>query len=170
VHVALAVDGQPAVAAVAQPAAGTLYRATAGQGAFRMAGEGGIPGRLAVSTVGELRAFRVGISRHNAPAALLRCLDAAGLGERAVRMGASAKYLALARGELEALITLTTGEKEWDTCAPELVVREAGGTVTDLDGRPLPYNQRDIGRPRGIVASNGVCHAELLALCRPYAG
>ena len=62
---------------------------------------------------------------------------------------------------------ITRGEKEWDTCAPELIVREAGGLVTDGDGRPLAYNQADVDRPRGIVASNGVSHQALLAAVAP---
>ena len=64
-------------------------------------------------------------------------------------------------------MTVTRGEKEWDTCAPELIVREAGGVVTDGDGRPLGYNQRDVGRPRGVVWSNGRCHDQLLARAAP---
>jgi len=166
VNIGLAVEGRPAVTVVHQPAQGTLFHAARGAGSFREHDGGEL--RLAVSTAAALRELRVGISRHNAPAALLRCLDQHGLAARAVRLGASSKWLALAAGELDALVTLTTGETEWDTCAPEMIVTEAGGVVTDVDGVPLAYNQRDIRRHRGIVASNGRCHAELLAAVRPF--
>jgi 3'(2'),5'-bisphosphate nucleotidase len=166
VHVALAVDGQPAVGVVLQPVEGGRYDAVVGRGAFLS--RSGTVTRLRVSRRAALGELRLGISRQNAPAALQRLLDEHGLGARAVPMGASTKYLALARGDLDALVTLTAGEKEWDTCAPELVLREAGGAISDGDGQPLRYNQRDLGRPRGIVASNGACHAQLVALVRPY--
>ena len=54
--------------------------------------------------------------------------------------------------------------KLWDTCAPEAILREAGGTMTDLHGAPLVYD--DAARlqlDRGIVASNGACHEALIA-------
>jgi myo-inositol-1(or 4)-monophosphatase len=44
----------------------------------------------------------------------------------------------------------------WDVAAGALLVMEAGGTVTDLEGRPLR-----LSGPR-IVASNGLIHGEML--------
>jgi 3'(2'), 5'-bisphosphate nucleotidase len=161
VHVALAVDGAPVVGVVYHPVSDALYRAVAGQGAFRVRADGVAPVRT--SSCGQIGAFRIGISRHLAPPALLDWLAREGLSGRSIRWGASGKYTALAQGDLDAVVTATFGEKEWDSCAPELIVREAGGIVTDGDGRPLAYNQRDVGRPRGIVTSNGPCHQELLA-------
>ena len=67
----------------------------------------------------------------------------AGLAPRAVQMGASSKHMALARGEIDAVLNLSPAEMEWDTCAPEVVLTEAGCTVTDGDGRPFRYNQKD---------------------------
>ena len=162
VHVALAVGGVPTVSVVFQPVGGQLYRAVRGQGAFCV--RGATVSQLRVSSVGAFAEQRVGISRHNATAPLLAWLDERGLAARAVRLGASLKYTALAEGLLDAVVTVTGSEKEWDTCAPELLVTEAGGTVTDGDGQPLRYNQPAlaIDRPRGIVASNGRCHAEFI--------
>ncbi len=44
----------------------------------------------------------------------------------------------------------------WDMAAPSVVVREAGGRFTGLDGRPGPYG-------RDAAASNGLLHEELLS-------
>jgi 3'-phosphoadenosine 5'-phosphosulfate (PAPS) 3'-phosphatase len=127
------------------------------------------PQRLRCSQRSTVADLRIGVSRHNAPAALLAWLDAAGLRSHAVQVGASQKYAALAEGSLDAVVTITPSEKEWDTCAPELLVHEAGGIVTDGDGQPLRYNQPPgfIHRPRGIVASNGRCHDELVRMIAP---
>lgn len=46
----------------------------------------------------------------------------------------------------------------WDVAAGGLIVREAGGVVTDFEGRP---NELDGAR---IVASNGKIHAEMLEI------
>jgi 3'(2'), 5'-bisphosphate nucleotidase len=74
----------------------------------------------------------------------------------------------MAEGALDACVNLSPGEQEWDTCAPEVVIRAAGGAFTDGDGRPFRYNQRDLGHYRGSVASNGACHAALVELLRPH--
>jgi len=48
--------------------------------------------------------------------------------------------------------------KIWDTCGPEAILHGAGGRITDLDGRPLAYDQPDLYNRRGIIASNGPLH------------
>jgi 3'(2'), 5'-bisphosphate nucleotidase len=42
--------------------------------------------------------------------------------------------------------------KEWDTCAPEVLLREAGGMVTDCTGALLQYNKSNPVQPHGILA------------------
>ena len=39
----------------------------------------------------------------------------------------------------------------------------AGGRLTDTLGDPVRYDQADLSRPRGLVASNGHVHAASLA-------
>ena len=67
----------------------------------------------------------------------------------------------IARGQAEFYVHPNPGTKEWDTCAPDAILREAGGLMTDCWGRALRYNQPDIVRRFGVLASNGVCHAQL---------
>jgi myo-inositol-1(or 4)-monophosphatase len=72
------------------------------------------------------------------------------------------KLAELAAGAGDATFTLTP-KNEWDICAGTLLVEEAGGRVTDLEGRPLRFNQPSPLRP-GMIASNGTLHDGLLAL------
>jgi len=166
VHVALAVDGAAVVGAVYQPVAQAMYAAATGAGAWRT--RGGERARLRVSAEAAPAALRLGTTRLNATSRLGRFLDETGLRARAVAMGASVKHMAMAEGALDACVNLSPGEQEWDTCAPEVVIREAGGAFTDGDGRPFRYNQPDLGHHRGSVASNGACHGALLELLRPH--
>jgi len=165
VHVALAVDGEPVVGAVFLPVTRALFAASRGGGAWREVG--GARERLHVSATADLAALRLGVSRHHLSERLRACLDGAQIASR-IPIGASVKHMRVAAGELDAVINLSSGELEWDTCAPEIVIREAGGVVTDGDGRPFRYNQRDLEHTRGSVASNGACHAELVALLAPH--
>lgn len=165
VHVALAVDGIPTVGVVHQPAADATFQAVRGRGAVVDARGARTP--LRVSATARPEEVRVGVSRLNLGAELRHALAASGLDRRAVSLGASVKLMAVARGALDAVVSFTTAEREWDTCAPEVIVREAGGSYTDLDGGALTYNQPDTTRPRGTLVSNGACHAGLLALLGP---
>ena len=139
VLIGLTIDGLPVLGVAYQPICDALYYARRGGGAFL---ESGATlqrlDRLQAERPGEVR---VGISRLNPDEGLGKCLAAAGLAPRAVQMGASVKHLALARGDLDAVLNLSPGEQEWDTCAPEVILREAGCTATDGDGHPFRYNQ-----------------------------
>jgi len=55
------------------------------------------------------------------------------------------------------------GLKSWDSAAGTLIVREAGGMVTDFNGRP--YHPGD----RELFASNGAIHREMLAIAAEVA-
>lgn len=77
-------------------------------------------------------------------------------------MGSIAYKLALvAAGRFDMTFTLTP-KNEWDYCAGELLVQEAGGQVTHKNGESCLYNQADT-KIRALLATNGPLHGQLLA-------
>ena len=48
--------------------------------------------------------------------------------------------------------------KLWDTCAPEAILREAGGRMTDTMNNPLRYDSKELRNLNGLVATNVVMH------------
>lgn len=54
--------------------------------------------------------------------------------------GAGNKMLMVLEGVVDAYVYPSTGTKKWDTCAGNALIQAAGGTVTDLHGRPLMYH------------------------------
>ena len=165
VHVGLAVDGAPVVGAVDLPMAGVTYAASRGHGAWRIEGERRT--RVHVGAIAALPALRIGTSRAYPSTLLVKFLDDNGITSR-VAMGASTKLVAVAAGELDAVINLGSGECEWDTCAPEIIVREAGGMYTDATGAAFRYNLPDPKHHRGSICSNAACHAALVTALAPY--
>jgi 3'(2'), 5'-bisphosphate nucleotidase len=96
-----------------------------------------------------------------------------GISAEPVAMDSQAKYAVLAAGGAEILLRLLSPsrpdyrEKIWDQAAGSLVVEEAGGRVTDLDGKPLDFSQgRTLAGNRGIVATNGKLHDAVLQALR----
>lgn len=61
-----------------------------------------------------------------------------------VKKGSSLKGCYIAEGKGEISYRLTSGTKEWDTAAFDLIVREAGGFVVKLDGTRMIYNREEV--------------------------
>lgn len=165
VCVGLSINGKAMVGAIYHPTEDALYEAAAETGAWRM--RAGSRTRLNVSDRSEPAQFRVGVSRFVVPENLTAFLDGAGLGE-VHQIGACIKMLAVAEARLDATFCLHSRENEWDTCAIDILIREAGGQITDVDGEPFTYGRPDVRLRRGIVISNGARHAALCAQARPF--
>jgi myo-inositol-1(or 4)-monophosphatase len=154
VCIALVEDGRPVVGVEYNPAADRLYVAVRGEGTT----VNGAPAR--VSTTASVPDAVVLASRSEDKRGEW---DAFKPRLHVKLTGSVAFKLAeLSTGSGDATFTLTP-KNEWDVCAGSLLVEEAGGTVTDLDGRPLVFNQPKTLRP-GMIATNGVLHAGLLRL------
>lgn len=59
-------------------------------------------------------------------------------------------------------------EKIWDIAAPWLIIKEAGGMVTDREGKELNFSlsDKDWGRDYPMVAANPAIHSEIINLIR----
>ena len=164
VHIALAVAGQPVLGVIYQPAMDQLYHAVQGRGAYRV--RDGKVRRLQVSTVAEPARMCLVASRSHYSAFVEAARLKLGI-ESVQRIGSvGLKVGRLARGECD-LYLATTVAKEWDLCAPHAVLQEAGGALTDLCGRALVYNKRDIVGCRGLVGSNGLVHDQIVETLAP---
>ncbi len=147
--------GEHLVGVVVAPALGTEWTAHRGGGAWRDGSRIGVSDTTAIEDALLATGFpatRASVEDNNYRAFL--ALDAASHGVR--RCGAAALELALvADGGYDAFWDL--GLKPWDLAAGALLVREAGGRVTDLRGEALELSK---GR---ILASNGRLHDALVA-------
>ena len=73
----------------------------------------------------------------------------------------------LVERQCDLYMHLSPKTKQWDTCAPEAVLTEAGGRMTDVFGGPMLYNTPDVLNRGGLVASNGAAHDEVIARLQP---
>ena len=90
-----------------------------------------------------------------------------GISAEPYRIDSQCKYGAVARGDASIYLRLPTradySEKIWDHAAGKFVVEQAGGRVTDVDGRPLDFSHgRLLDRNRGVVATDGRFHDAIL--------
>ena len=147
---------------------GAIVVAERGSGAWSAAASGGPLQALRVSELSEPRRARIlrSVESGHTNADDVGRL-AAELKSRAepIRMDSQAKYVVLAAGQGELLVRFLSPsrpdyrEKIWDQAAGMIVTQEAGGEVTDLDGKPLEFSHgQTLSANRGVLASNGRLH------------
>jgi 3'(2'), 5'-bisphosphate nucleotidase len=181
-RVQVGVLGCPNLTAASRPeigGAGALVVAGRGQGAWITALSGVEPGpfeRLYVSQVSQssqariLRSVESGHTNVDQIGEFARLLE---VEAPAVSMDSQAKYAVLAAGQGDLYLRLLSTEKPnyreriWDQAAGAIIIEEAGGRVTDLDGQPLDFTTgRTLKNNRGILASNGLLHPVALSALR----
>lgn len=83
------------------------------------------------------------------------------------RLDSQCKYAHVAHGDADIYLRIPSGknydEKIWDHAAGMIVVKEAGGEVTDLQGKQLNFSLgKTLAANVGIIATNGRLHARAL--------
>ena len=149
---------------------GSLFVAVKGEGSTMRAFEDSGEERIHVADTNDpsqaviCESFETSHASHKDNARIAQSL---GIKGPSLRMDSQCKYGAVSRGEASIYLRVTSGqsyiEKTWDHTAGSLIVEEAGGRVTDLDGRSLDFSVgRELFQNRGIIASNGKVHGAVL--------
>jgi 3'(2'), 5'-bisphosphate nucleotidase len=159
VMIGLLCAGAPVVGVVAEPASHRITFARQGGGCW--------------TYTGDATATRCQVSRRSIDACILVqswsrpgsiSRVAALLDPKQVQQTYSGgiKLACVARGEADVYANTYETFHDWDICAGHLLVTEAGGCVTDLFGHPIVYQAEDFAQRRGLLATNGLCHAPAL--------
>jgi len=166
VQIGLAMGGEPVVAVVYQPSNGVLYRAVRGEGTWveRPQYE---PERARVSENRDVSKMRLAARRSHRSPRMSKVVQRFGFRDEVQRGSVGVKIGLLIEQQCDVYIHLSPRTKQWDTCAPQLILTEAGGRMTDLFGGPLNYNVPDVQNRNGLVASNGASHDQLIATLAP---
>lgn len=157
----------PAFGVVYQPLADRLWFAVRGRGSYEVKGKGAPPRKLTVSTVDKLAEARMVSSASVREPVVAEVRERAGIRDEVQIGSVGIKLSLLAASERDLYINPAGKTKLWDTCAPEVILHEAGGRLTDLAGEPLEY-RGELSHRRGLVASNGLLHAQALEQLKPF--
>jgi 3'(2'), 5'-bisphosphate nucleotidase len=166
VQIGLAENGECVLGVVYQPLTGVLYRAVRGNGAWVERPETE-PEQARVSDHIDLSTMRLAASRSHRSPRMDRVVQQFGVKQEVRRGSVGIKVGLIVEQQCDLYVHLSPRTKQWDTCAPEIILREAGGRLTDLFGQPLRYNSREVQNRNGIVASNSVAHQEIIDSLRP---
>lgn len=166
VQIGLVENGEPVIAVVYLPLADTLYRAVIGDGAWIERPQHQ-PEKARVSTHHSFAEMRLAASRSHRSPRMNKVVQRFGFRDEVQRGSVGIKIGLLIEQQCDVYIHLSPRTKQWDTCAPQLILTEAGGRLTDLFGQPLNYNVPDVNNRNGLVASNGVAHDLIIETLAP---
>jgi 3'(2'), 5'-bisphosphate nucleotidase len=166
VQIGLAVGGEPVLGVVYQPAVDVLYRAVQGHATWVQHGQNP-PTRAHVSDQRNLPAMRLAASRSHRSPRMDRVVKSFGVKEEIRRGSVGIKVGLIVEQQSDMYVHLSSRTKQWDTCAPQVILHEAGGRLTDLFGQPLLYNSREVQNRNGLVASNGAGHDVIIRALAP---
>lgn len=161
-HIALAYQGRPVIGIVAIPEAGKVYFASKDQGTYVETKDGTVT-PIKVSDRNVIEDLYLIVSRSHRDDRFQQLIDRLPFAGKKYMGGVGGKISTLLEQESDVYISLSgkSAAKDWDFAAPELILTEAGGKFTYVNGDPVFYNQGDVKRWGCIVATNGNCHEDL---------
>ncbi|MFH2107496.1 MAG: 3'(2'),5'-bisphosphate nucleotidase [Chrysiogenia bacterium] len=153
---------------------GTLFWAIQGQGGWKIPATGGSaePIRASVKTDPSRMKFVESYeSSHSDKDTQLEISRLLQISNPPEQMDSQVKYGIVASGEADIYLRIPNPatpdyrEKIWDHAAGSLIVEEAGGWVSDIDGKKLDFSAgKTLRHNRGILASNGRIHSRVLEI------
>lgn len=162
VMIAFVYQGQPQVGVVEEPAKGRLTWAVRGQGCW-IADDGQPARRCRTTSTEDLARATLAQSHTHDPKKPSRKLELLKPARVVETYSAGVKLALVARGEADLYLNSYDATHDWDICAGHILVTEAGGRVTKLDGTPIFYGREGALQQGGILATNGRLHDAAVA-------
>lgn len=151
-NVALVHRGEPVLGVIFAPALDEMYWASEGNGAF-MELDGEVTEMVAADYLSTDKHLKLVCSRSHLNDDTQAVVDQYDEPEL-VASGSSLKFMMIAKGEAHVYPRMAP-TMEWDTCAAQAILQEAGGHVIEAEtGEPMHYNKENLLNPYFIALGN----------------
>ena len=162
INVGLLENGVPIFGYVAIPARNQFFYAEKDKGSFEKIGNSFK--KLQVNTITNIEESRL-VTRN--PSSEIRPLEEKinkmPFKEQIPEGGMGVKFSLVASGQAEAHVNTNFKASKWDTLAPGIILTEAGGVITDLDGNQLDYTKPASAWERSfVIANNKITHQKII--------
>ncbi len=157
VQIGLMENGEIILGVVFQPTKDLLYFAVKDNGAF-MIEKQGEPIKMHVSQKTDFSEMTLAVSRSHRSSRMGQLVEYFGFKDEFPHGSVGLKIALLARQTADIYIHLSPRTKFWDSAAPEIIIKEAGGNLTDLFGEQIDYTVSDVQNYNGILTTNGISH------------
>ena len=167
VMLGLAIDGVATAGVVYEPENDKLYSGVVGYGAFLE--ERGERSELKVSDVADPSQLKLVVSRSHRNRAVAEVVARLGITREMTSGSVGLKAGLIAEQKADFYVHISDRSSRWDACAPEAILKAAGGRFTDLAGDPYRYGGTDMRNRTGILACNAAAYEAVLPAVREAA-
>lgn len=172
IQIGLAIDGESVLGVVLESARDKLFYAVKNRGTFLEIYRKNIETRneakrLQASDKTDFSEMTIATSRSHRVTNTTRIVESLRVKNEIQRGSVGVKVGLICEQTADLYVHLSPRSKQWDTCAPEIILREAGGELTDLFGERIVYNTKDVQNLNGIVATNGASHSKVIKNIKP---
>lgn len=165
VQIGLADNGVPVLGVVYLPFHDRLSYAIKGEGSFIV--KDGEPVRMEVSHIQKLSEMKLAMSRNHPSSKMARIIEHFAFRDTVRRGSVGLKIGLIADRTCDIYMHPGPRTKMWDTCAPQIILEEAGGRFTDLFGYEIRYDRADLQNHNGLLATNGAVHESIIESLQP---
>ena len=151
INIALSYKHEIVVGVILVPITGEIYFASKGNGAYRI--KNSVTEKIHVSNKIDNLTVLMSVS-HKVREEEIMLKKHSDVIKNLFEVGASLKACLIAEGTADLFYRLSSGTKEWDTAAPQLILEEAGGYILKPDGKPITYNRKDVYNREGYICIN----------------
>lgn len=166
VQIGLAEDGIPVAGVVFLPFHDSMSYAAKGSGSYLTIG-GSEPVTVRTSDHTDLTQMTLAMTRNHPTSRMGRIIEHFGFASVVKRGSVGLKTGLIATRECDIYIHPSPRTKLWDTCAPQIILEEAGGRLTDIFGGEMRYDRAKLQNYNGILATNGAAHEAAVKHLRP---
>jgi 3'(2'), 5'-bisphosphate nucleotidase len=153
VNIGLSYKHKAVLGVILVPVTGEIYFATEGDGAFYKKNKDAKPERIHCNKKSKDVTTLVS-NFHSNQTEMDMIKKHSDIIKHQRKLGATLKGCTIAKGEAEMSYRFSSNTKEWDTCAMQIIVEEAGGHLLKFDGTPIRYNREDVYNHDGYIICN----------------
>jgi 3'(2'), 5'-bisphosphate nucleotidase len=161
IMIGLVEKGTPVLGIVYRPEKDIMYYALIDRGAFKKEGKGR-PQRARTSSRNYFEDMILLTSRFHASNTTTKAANELGIENTLTKGSAGLKICSIAEGKADVNINPSNKTWEWDICAADIILSEAGGKLTDVFENEFTYNKEDPRNSQGYIASNGWRHYDII--------
>jgi 3'(2'), 5'-bisphosphate nucleotidase len=160
VMIGLSIEGTTTLGVIYQPMKQKLYYGELGGGAF--VSQNRATRLLQVSSESNPHTMTIALSRSHPSPQVDVIRQELGIHNTICSGSMGLKVGLICEGLAHLYVHTSPHTSQWDTCAPDVILHEAGGRMTDLRNTRLRYNVRELRNLHGVVSSNNAVHDQIV--------
>ena len=153
VNIGLSYKHRAVLGVILIPVTGEIYYGVEGMGAFYLKDKNCVPIKIHVNDKAkDLTALTSNFHHNEHETEMLKKYS--NVITKVMPAGSTLKGCLIASGKAEYHYRYSSNTKEWDTCAVQVLVEQAGGYLLKFDGSPIRYNREDVYNRDGYIICN----------------